>query len=117
MDGMGCTPAVDRPSPGLGYEENRTVNLTASVHDPLKLTLSALLFQNGLPDLPALLIEPHRNHAGAWRIKFSYETVEPLSMAADQASTMIPLLQELGEVELADEIGIAVNSATRYASM
>ena len=117
MDGMGCTPAVDRPSPGLGYEENRTVNLTASVHDPLKLTLSALLFQNGLPDLPALLIEPHRNHAGVWRIKFSYETVEPLSMSADQASTMIPLLQELGEVELADEIGIAVNSARRYASM
>ena len=116
MDGMGCAPAVDRPSPGLGYEENRTVNLTASVHDPLKLTLSALLFQNGLPDLPALLIEPHRNHAGVWRIKFSYETVEPLSMS-DQASTMIPLLQELGEVELADEIGIAVNSATRYASM
>jgi hypothetical protein len=30
---------------------------------------------------------------------------------------MIPLLQELGEVELAVEIGIAVNSARRYASM
>jgi hypothetical protein len=116
MEGMGRAPAVDRPSSGLGNEENRTVNLTASVHDPLKLTLSALLFQNGLPDLPALLIEPHRNHAGVWRIKFSYETVEPLSMS-DQASTMIPLLQELGEVELADEIGIAVNSARRYASM
>jgi hypothetical protein len=116
MEGMGRAPAVDRPSSGLGNEENRTVNLTASVHDPLKLTLSALLFQNGLPDLPALLIEPHRNHAGVWRIKFSYETVEPLSMS-DQASTMIPLLQELGEVELAVEIGIAVNSARRYASM
>ena len=70
----------------------------------MKLTLSALLFQNGLPDLPALLIEPHRNHAGVWRIKFNYETVEPLSMSADQASTMIPLLHELGEAELADEI-------------
>ena len=107
----------DRPASGLGDEEDRTIHLTASVHDPLKLTLSTLLFQNGLPDLPASLIEPHRNHAGAWRIKFSYETVEPLSMSADQASTMIPLLRELGEAELADEIDIAVKSATRYASM
>jgi hypothetical protein len=81
------------------------------------LTLPTLLFQNGLPDLPASLIEPHRNRAGIWRIKFSYEAVEPLSMAADQAATMIPLLHELGEAELAEEIGIAVNSATRYASM
>ena len=117
MDGMGCAPAMDRASSGLGDKENRAVNLTASVHDPLKLTLSALLFQNGLPDLPALLIEPHRNHAGVWRIKFSYETVEPLSMSADQASTMVPLLQELGEADLADEIDVAVRSATRYASM
>ena len=117
MDGMGCAPAMDRASSGLGDKENGAVNLTASVHDPLKLTLSALLFQNGLPDLPALLIEPHRNHAGVWRIKFSYETVEPLSMGADQASTMIPLLHELGEAELADEIDGAVKSATRYASM
>ena len=38
------------------------------------LTRSALLFENGLPDLPALLIEPHRNPGGIWRIKFSYET-------------------------------------------
>ena len=34
------------------------------------LTLSALLLENGLPNLPALLIEPHRNHGGVWRIKF-----------------------------------------------
>ena len=91
--------------------------MSSAGHDPLKLTLSALLFQNGLPDLPALLIEPHRNHAGVWRIKFNYETVEPLSMSADQASAMIPLLHELGEAELADEIDSAVKSATRYASM
>jgi|EndMetStandDraft_5_1072996.scaffolds.fasta_scaffold23918_3 hypothetical protein len=117
MERMGCAPAMDRPSSALGYEENRAVNLTESVHDPLKPTLSALLFQNGLPDLPTLLIEPHRNHAGAWRIKFSYETVEPLSMAVDQASTMIRQLHELGEAELADEMDIAVKSATRYASM
>ena len=91
--------------------------MSSAGQDPLKLTLSTLLFQNGLPDLPASLIEPHRNHAGVWRIKFSYETVEPLSMGADQASTMIPLLHELGEAELADEIDGAVKSATRYASM
>jgi hypothetical protein len=113
MERMGCAPAMDRPSSALGYEENRAVNLTESVHDPFKPTLSALLFQNGLPDLPTLLIEPHRNHAGAWRIK----TVEPLSMAVDQASTMIPQLHELGEAELADEMDIAVKSATRYESM
>ena len=113
MERMGCAPAMDRPSSALGYEENRAVNLTESVHDPLKPTLSALLFQNGLPDLPTLLIEPHRNHAGAWRIK----TVEPLSMAVDQASTMIPQLHELGEAELADEMDIAGKSGTRYASM
>lgn len=37
-------------------------------------TLSKLLLENGLPDLPVLLIEPHRNYRGIWRIKFSYET-------------------------------------------
>jgi hypothetical protein len=30
---------------------------------------------------------------------------------------MIPQLHELGEAELADEMDIAVKSATRYASM
>lgn len=81
------------------------------------LTLPALLFRNGLPDLPASLIEPHRNHAGSWRIKFNYETVEPLSMSAVQASAMISELHQLGEAELADEIDDAVKRATRYASM
>lgn len=80
-------------------------------------TLSALLFQNGLPDLPVLLIEPHRNHSGAWRIKFSYETGEPLSMSADQASTMVCCLHKIGEVELADEIDGAITRALHYASM
>ena len=82
-----------------------------------QLTLPEILFQNGLPDLPVSLIEPHRNHAGVWRIKFNYETSEPLSMSVDQASTMVPLLLELGEVELADELDGAVKSATRYASV
>jgi hypothetical protein len=48
--------------------------------------LSLLLFQNGLPDLPVVLIEPHRNHGGIWRIKFSYDTDQPLSMSAGQAA-------------------------------
>lgn len=30
MDGMGRAAAVDRPSSGLGHEETRPVNLTAS---------------------------------------------------------------------------------------
>jgi hypothetical protein len=81
------------------------------------LTLSALLFENGLPDLPVLLIEPHRNHGGVWRIKFNYETGEPLSMSASQASTMAACLHKMGEAELADEIDGAIKSAARYASM
>ncbi len=81
------------------------------------LTLPALLFENGLPNLPVSLIEPHRNHGGVWRIKFSYETSEPLSMSAVQASTMASCLHEIGEVELADEIDGAIRSAARYAAM
>ncbi len=81
------------------------------------LTLPALLFENGLPNLPVSLIEPHRNHGGVWRIKFSYETSEPLSMSAVQASTMASCLHEIGEVELADEIDCAIRSAARYAAM
>jgi len=81
------------------------------------VTLSALLFENGLPNLPALLIEPHRNPGGIWRIKFSYETGEPLSMSADQASIMASSLHAIGEAELADEIDDALKSAARYSSM
>ena len=80
-------------------------------------TLSALLFENGLPDLPVLLIEPHRNQGGVWRVKFSYETGDPLSMSADQASSMASSLHKIGEVELADEIDSAITRAVRYASM
>lgn len=80
-------------------------------------TLSALLFENGLPNLPVVLIEPHRNHGGVWRIKFSYETDESLSMSTVQASMMASCLREIGEVELADEIDGAIKSAARYASM
>lgn len=81
------------------------------------LTRSALLFENGLPDLPTLLVEPHRNPGGIWRIKFSYETTEPLSMSAVQASTMAVALHAIGEAELADEIDGALKSAVRYSSM
>jgi len=35
--------------------------------------VSLVLFQNGLPDLPVVLIEPHRSRSGIWRIKFSYD--------------------------------------------
>ena len=81
------------------------------------VTLSALLFEYGLPDLPVLLIEPHRNRGGVWRIKFSYETDEPFSMSAVLASTMASRLHVIGEVELAEEIDGAIKSASRYASM
>jgi hypothetical protein len=81
------------------------------------VTLSALLFENGLPDLPTLLVEPHRNPGGSWRIKFSYETSEPLSMSSVQASTMALSLHGIGETELAEEIDDALKTAARYSSM
>lgn len=81
------------------------------------LTLSALFFENGLPDLPRALIEPHRNRGGVWRIKFSYEAAEPLSMDVAQASTMESRLREIDEIEFADELASAITSAKRYASM
>src|SRR5665647_280065 len=75
-----------------------------------------LRFENGLPNLPVSLIEPHRNREGVWRIKFCYETDQPLSMSAVQASAMAIHLHHIGEVQLAGEIDDAVRSATRYAS-
>ena len=81
------------------------------------ISLSLLLFQNGLPDLPVVLIEPHRNQGGIWRIKFSYDTGEPLSMDAGQASSLATDLHQMGENELADEIEDAVRNATRYSTM
>ena len=81
------------------------------------LTLTALLIENGLPNLPVQLIEPHRNRAGVWRIKFNYEVGEPLSMSAGQASTMASSLNDIGETELADELDGAIKSAVRYTSM
>jgi hypothetical protein len=79
--------------------------------------LSLLLFQNGLPDLPVVLIEPHRNRGGIWRIKFNYGTNQPLSMSAGQAASLANDLHQMGEDELGDEIDDAVRSATRYSAM
>jgi hypothetical protein len=83
----------------------------------MMMTLSALLFANGLPNLPVLLIEPHRNRQGSWRIKFTYDSSEPLSMATDQATAMASGLHQIGEVDLADEIEAALTTAKRYESM
>ncbi len=54
----------------------------------MTIPLSALLFENGLPNLPVLLVEPHRNHKGVWRIKFCYDNDERLSMDATQATKL-----------------------------
>ena len=146
MGRMGCAPCMDRTSSLLGNEDsvpdihprpNMTVDAGTSMGDKchhstnqtpaeqgrrensdgLMLTLPALLFQNGLPDLPRSLIEPHRNRAGVWRIKFCYEAGEPLSMDVVQATTMVSHLRELGEIELAGEVTSAITSAKRYATM
>lgn len=74
-------------------------------------TLSKLLLENGLPDLPVLLIEPHRSHRGIWRIRFSFGIGEPFSMAKAQASIMVSRLHEIGEVEMAEEIYDAMKIA------
>jgi hypothetical protein len=80
-------------------------------------TLSALLFDNGLPNLPVLLIEPHRNRHGAWRIKFCYDNAEPLSMNAQQASAMAIKLRQIDQEDLACEIDEAVKRAIHYAQI
>jgi hypothetical protein len=80
-------------------------------------TLSALLFDNGLPNLTILLIEPHRDRHGIWRIKFCYDRVEPLSMNAQQASAMAIKLRQIDQEELACEIDEAVRRGIHYASM
>jgi hypothetical protein len=64
-----------------------------------------------------VLIEPHRNHRGVWRIKFNYDTGEPFSTVAAQASIMATSLHQIGEAELAEEIDGAITIATRYAAM
>src|SRR5665647_1195332 len=87
----------------VAIREQKAHNIQMKPIGAVMLTLSALLLENGLPNLPVLLIEPHRNPGGVWRIKFSYETGEPLSMSADQAATMAAALHEIGESELADE--------------
>ena len=80
-------------------------------------TLSAILFQNGLPDLPCSLIEAHRNREGRWRIKFCYELEPPLSMDPAQASDLVVQLRSAGEMDLASEINDAVERARRYTAM
>ena len=79
--------------------------------------LSALLLDNGLPDLPVLLIEPHRNRHGIWRIKFCYDNAEPRSMNAEQAAKMVVKLHQIDQDDFACEIDDAVKRAIHYASM
>ena len=80
-------------------------------------TLSTLLLDNGLPDQPIVLIEPHRNHVGIWRIKFCYDDIEPLSMNAEQASKLAATLHRMGQDEMACEIDEAIGSAKHYEAM
>ena len=79
--------------------------------------VSVLFFENGLPDLPIILIEPHRNQEGLWRIKFCYADDEPLSMSSAQASALAGNLHQMREAQLPAEINDAVRSAKRYCLM
>jgi hypothetical protein len=80
-------------------------------------TLHALMQDNGLPNRPILLVEPHRGDHGVWRIKFSYDDLEPLSMDAQQASEFAISLYQIGEDEIASEIDEAVGRAKHYGTM
>lgn len=80
-------------------------------------TLSLLLLQNGLPNLPVVLIESRRNIGGIWRVEFSYDTNEPLSVSTEQASSLATDLHQISEDELGDEIDDAIRSAARYSRM
>jgi hypothetical protein len=81
------------------------------------IALSTLLMNNGLPDQPILLIEPHLSHARIWRIKFCYDDLEPISMNAQQASKMAIRLRQIDENEMACEIEEAVGRAKHYEAM
>ena len=83
----------------------------------MTVPLHALLLNNGLPDQPILLIEPHRSPHGIWRIKFAYDDFEPLSMDAQQASQLAISLHGIGEDELAGEIDDAIERAAHYETM
>ena len=76
-----------------------------------------LLSENGLPGLATSSIKPHRQGFGPWRIVFSYEHNEPLSMSSAQASEMALRLHHIGEADMADEIDTAVARAQRYQTM
>jgi hypothetical protein len=79
---------------------------------------STLLLKNGLPDLPASLVEAYRSGKGRpWRIKFAYETAPPLTMDRAQASRMAGQLRDIGDIELADEIDYAVKRAVHYGDI
>jgi hypothetical protein len=82
-----------------------------------RTTLHALMQDNGLPNRPILLVEPHRGDHGVWRIKFSYDDLEPLSMDAQQASEFAISLYQIGEDEIASEIDEAVGRAKHYGTM
>jgi hypothetical protein len=96
----------------LGVEDIRSTQSAVQMTN-----LSQLLVQNGLLDLPVVLIEPHRNRGGAWRIKFSYDADQSLSMSSAQASSLATDLHQIGEGQLADEIDDALRSAGRYDLM
>jgi hypothetical protein len=79
---------------------------------------TALLLKNGLPNLPASLVEAYRSSKGRpWRIKFAYETSPALSMEREQAARMAGQLRAIGDIELADEIDHAVTRAVYYGDI
>jgi hypothetical protein len=80
-------------------------------------TLQSIMLQNGLPDRPISLIEAHRILRGKWRIKFSYDEFDPLSMDVQQASRLAISLHEAGEDDLAQEVDEALERAAHYETM
>jgi hypothetical protein len=106
--------AQKRQAPREAILDPSIVHIRSPWSGGFMTSLSMLMCENGLPDLPVVLIEPHRNGDGYWRIKFSYDADQPLSMSSEQATLLATDLYRIGEAELAGEIDDAVANATRY---
>jgi hypothetical protein len=105
-------------APGSSNRERRMTAAIVPLPKPQPLTLSAVLAHSGLPDTPPALVEAHRNHRhGLWRIKFSYDDGEPLSMDPAQATMLAGHLRHIGESDLAGEVETALGQAERFRKM
>ena len=78
------------------------------------LTRAAILDKFGLPDRAAFEIEPHRDHTGIWRIKFSHKG-DPANHASQGSATRLADAIRSVDRRLAEQIEACIEKARRYA--